>query len=470
MHLSSRHHILWLLLFSAWLSSCSLLRTSEQPQPPLFSATSVPQTQHNLPASPSLAPVSRIPSPAPLPRPVHLAQPTPVLPTLIDAPLLVAYVQRDPLPPRSLSLWAVALDQHSAQPLLATLPDHATATTHLIDWSTSTGWLAAALGESLWIFPRNHTPGFAIPLDSHFGYPTHVTWSPNGTELGILQHTEQPATSALGIVDVSARTVQYLYVHQTAPGSLTQLAWSPNTHYLAFVQNETRVLLLHRASHHAHVIAEACGATIATLAWSPDSRWIAHLSFGNGRYASSTICLSNMDHETIHIRVPDSYTNNFVWEDRGTAITFFADTIPAFANPAATLPPPNPRLLRFELATKQLHQLASLQHGTRNTPFPALLRDPRGTGYAYLSNESELRLTLLNQDGTRHSEVSWQNELPNTRSYPYLRYQWASDGQSLIVARIDHQQSWNLMRYGLESRRMHPIIRVPNVIEWALAP
>ncbi len=467
------HAKLWILILCCFISS-----SCTYPRSPAHIANTptliVPQptsTAHLLTIPTASAPHSVGVTATLLPTPIPLST---TLPTPTASSNFVAFIQESQTSPKTVSLWTLDLGNGSLQQLLSPQPASSKGVTTVVSWSQNKRWLGAALGSTLWVFPRDGTSGFEVKLDSSKGHPVHIVWSPDSTQLGFVQQSDLSETAYIGIVNLRTQRMHYLYPEHDGQGFIMQMTWSPDGRYLAFVRQTFNVMLLRLADLQLTLLGSDCGAVVTQLAWSPDSRWIAQVAFGNGHYGYSAICISSLDGQTIAPSVEKSYTGNPAWDDSSTILYFAADSLDELANSNAVILAPNPRLLSFDIHQRHTVQLTPLREGPANAPFLTLAYSPDGQTLSYLSNKTDPTLTIVRRDGTILFEESLRVLLPNTRTSPYLAHHWSYDGRSLFICRTetDGWGNWSsqIYQFDIQSGSMTQVLSTTEIIDWSLAP
>jgi hypothetical protein len=294
-------------------------------------------------------------------------------------------------------------------------------------------------------------------------------WSPNGTTIAVQQTSPEPAQSALVLLDVAGGQIT---THiGTQPRTFSgMLLWSPDSQRLVSV-NRSSTSLFTPTDHSVVTSSDCLGSEVNHVNWSPDSQWVAHHRSYNGRYAHGFVCLMSLAGETIRISVGGNASNP-VWSADSQSLMLAVTTLPENAAfPDAPPRAPDPRLLRFDLATRRLARITALPQGTGAVvgwihPSP----DQQAIAIAYPRPDPILTLV----DPT--TAVSTTSPLSVALKYtprPFLS--WSGDaGQLFFVTTATSddpkQHAGHIYRYDLQDNSFTRLVETGEIVAWTVAP
>jgi hypothetical protein len=379
--------------------------------------------------------------------------------------------------------------------------------------------LSVVLGTQWWLFGRDGPPGQAVSVDRSLGtisrpawspdstriaftqvtadrtsttltvldvgtgwrvgYPVDTfeaatfssapAWSPDGTTIAVQQTSQEPAQSALVLLDVASGQ---LTTHiGTQPRTFSgRLFWSPDSQRLASVSGNQTTLFT-PADQSVVTTADCLSSYVNHAIWSPDSQWVAHHRAYNGRYAHGYVCVTNLTGETIRINAGGNASNP-VWSADSQSLTLAVTTLPeSAAFPDAPPRLPDPRLLGFDLETRQLTRITALPQGTGAVvgwiqPSP----DQQTIAIAY--PDTDPILTLVDPS----TAVSTTFPLSMALSYapePFLA--WSGDVDQLffvttITSDDPNQHIGHIYRFDRRDNSFTRLVEADEIVVWAVAP
>ena len=331
----------------------------------------------------------------------------------------VAFVVGDWQDGRPDSLWIANIDGSGETKILDEV--------YRVSWAPDGQWLGCVREDGLWIVsPDARKRIRVLANDSEKGDISRMAWSPDGTRIAFVQIGEN-GSERLGIVEVASGKVTYL----AAGYPVLNLTWSPDGRWLAFSKGfvSFEVIEVTNAIFKTVNTSAACNGNIHLTTWSPSGDRIAFLSYGNGRYAHGTACLSTLSMYSTWLDV-GGHSTNPVWAPHGEGIYVVATNF----NPDDPDLKPDPRLLYFDSSGQFVERLASVEHGGGGE-IETLTLSPDGQWLAILALKhprSIIQFFNVVDRQTLTRTVDTPGELLYASS-PRDLYKWSADSQYVVL-------------------------------------
>jgi hypothetical protein len=217
--------------------------------------------------------------------------------------------------------------------------------------------------------------------------------------------------------------------------------------------------------------ADCLSSYVNHAIWSPDSQWVAHHRAYNGRYAHGYVCVTNLTGETMRINAGGNASNP-VWSADSQSLTLAVTTLPeSAAFPDAPPRLPDPRLLRFDLATRQLTRITALPQGTGAVvgwiqPSP----DQQTIAIAY--PDTDPILTLVDPSTAVSTTFPLSIALRHTPR-PFLA--WSGDADQLffittVTSDDPNQHTGHIYRFDRRNNSFTRLVETGELVAWAVAP
>lgn len=160
--------------------------------------------------------------------------------------------------------------------------------------------------------------GPAARVTTSIARESQLTWAPDSRRIAYVSERD---------------TVQHLFMYDFTSSTETQLTqavtgddaprFSPDGKQLAFVRDDKALHVMDLATGKDNVVAKGfISAQPRSVAWSPDSKWIAYLSLGTRSFRNAYIVPAAGGEGRAVSAVPNANTNTLSWSPDGTFLTF----------------------------------------------------------------------------------------------------------------------------------------------------
>jgi len=266
------------------------------------------------------------------------------------------------------SLWVANLDGSGEKQLVDSFDDtrwnfHGYAA---LEWSPNGKWISYLSSEELWIVSPDGSVNKKILSfpDKSKGTVYMYQWSPDSSQIAYIQ--AGPDAGLEGNVPIIVGLL-YLETGKTlelssynSPTPVT-FSWSPDGRYLLLSKMSKSAFSIFDITTH-EVIKEIgatgrCSAWHHGVSWSPNSKWFYDIQAGNGRFATTQICVAGLDGLHRQIDIDGTITSDPVWDKSGNFLYFVVANTDFSITP---LPDYDLRLIRYDVRTQEEERLFSL--------------------------------------------------------------------------------------------------------------
>lgn len=293
-------------------------------------------------------------------------------------------------------------------------------------WSPDGKWLGLLGQGGLWVMSPDDTNAREIAgADSEKGGIIAFAWAPDSRQIAFAQQRGYSSTVYLSIADSQTGQITYLTVLGT--DHIAFLTWSPDGQHLAFKNSCCQVGVV-RILDKTFIPTNNffCGASTDSVDWSPDGKWIAYRSYSSGRYGRGDVCVVDLQDKNLPINT-GGHTTNPAWKPDGGSVYVVAVN----SNPDNPNLNPDPRLMRFDINTRQLVRLASVKYGHLGG-VNTLAISPNGQWISSLIGQrtDHFIYQAISLDGTIIGD--WPLDLEILYAPPFPVYAWSADSQHLV--------------------------------------
>ncbi len=285
-------------------------------------------------------------------------------------------------------------------------------------------WLSAIRGTEIWLVPA--AGGEAVKLletDSSQGKSlSELAWSPDSRGLLFVQSDsrDMPTPHIVWLIAVGTGEARQLAQFNT--GYPVQLAWSPDGSGIAFTFGFDVISLNITTLQQTTLTDGHCESMFSKLTWSPGGNWIAHMRYTNGRFSHGLLCLSSLAGKNVQLEM-DRHLAAGVWDAESEILYYLAQDV-VYTQPDTQIS--GPILVKYTPADQQTQVLISWEEensgmlwGLQIAPDGEFLAYTTETGFA-------LRLRLIRLPDLSAAEYDLTGEVAG-RSFT-----WSSDGSQIV--------------------------------------
>lgn len=228
-------------------------------------------------------------------------------------------------------------------------------------WSPNGRWIGYVSGGDLWIIsPDGSTSSkllFVTDKNKEMIYT--YKWSPDSSQISYIQGIIGDAPSiVVGLIDLTTGKSSRILSYQSPPPPIT-LSWSSDNRYLLLSKYDGFFVVDVATRKVVKEIQGAgnCSVYHHGLVWSPNNKWFYHMQVGNGRFATTQICVAGVDGSHRQIDINGTATAYPVWDKTGNFLYFVAANTNFSITP---IPDYDLRLMRYDVRTQKQERVLSL--------------------------------------------------------------------------------------------------------------
>lgn len=335
------------------------------------------------------------------------------------------------------SLWVANIDGSGERKLVDIMENKNFRYNRDLQWSPDGKWIGYFSNDELWIIsPDGSVNKKILSKDIQaYGWIPVYAWSPEGSKIAyITPKFEQQTSDGLSsvvveILDLETGEISEEFSYKSS--IFHALLWSPDGRYLLYTHNYSFSVYDFVAHKPFKGISNdpSCSTDYKGLSWSPNNKWFYNIQTGNGRYATTQICVAGLDGSSHQIETNGTTTSYPVWDKTGDFLYFVAantdfDNTPLFDYDL--------RLMRYDPETQKQERLLSLGKEPRRWSV-SISPDGQTLELHTIRNmENLVPFIFMDIQSLSVEKFSVNLKLPNTVAFG-TGTAWASDNENIIL-------------------------------------